>query len=226
MERKADCRFCYPASTNHSHFGRFGLSRLDMVPLLETDYVKVLPDILPVSQEGIHFLMVPKIHRYSYAAFPEFSSHVGFVLHEVGAMAGEEMAFFEHGGVKDNGKSQSVYHAHAHMISTQGKDVLRYMSDALTNEGIQYQWIETPDESPIANLQQVFQNAGYLYVQRGRMGIIAHDYNDSFPSQLTQRNMSKLYSGRELNWKETYKDDELAVLSCKRIFNIIERCKR
>ena len=55
---------------------------------------------------------------------------------------------------------------------------------------------------------------------------MAHNRDDQIPSQLMQRNMSRLLSGRVLDWKRIGAEEELAVLAVLRIANLLERCKQ
>ena len=136
------------------------------------------------------------------------------------------MVIFEHGGIKDGGRNQSVYHQHAHICTSGGYDTIRYMADMLEAEGVFFDPVDTVDRSPIINLQREFKGQPYFYVQQGARGIMAHNRDDQIPSQLMQRNMSRLLSGRVLDWKRIGAEEELAVLAVLRIANLLERCKQ
>ncbi len=229
-ELSPDCHFCVPSRGSDrpyvAHFAVSGRERLDQVVLFQTENIKVLPDLLPVHPDGLHLLLIPKPHRYSFAAIPELSDEVGITIKALEKMTNEQLIVFEHGGTKEGGSNQSVYHQHAHLIGSQEKNVLKYMSEVLDQAKIEYERISTTDASPIVNLQSIFQNHGYFYIQQGRSGLMAHDPNDRFPSQLAQLNMSQLLTGNGLNWKQIPTNDDLARLSIERIINLIDICKR
>src|SRR5258708_7699873 len=92
------CTFCAPTETDRPHFAEFGRGRIDLVPILETDNLQVLPDALPVSPDGLHMLVIPHPHKYSFAANPDLGYEVGHVLRELEERIGQPLAIFEHGG--------------------------------------------------------------------------------------------------------------------------------
>ena len=228
IERKPDCRFCSPNNASWEHFEEYGKSPLDKVRLHESANLVVLPDILPVSPK-FHGLIVPREHRLALASLFQLNQEVGQTLHRVEKLIGRPLVFFEHGGASErNGGIQSVFHAHGHLISTE-KDirVLDYMKDVLLRMGIQCLGLEDLDPSPISNIRKAAKkDCGYLYIQMGRQGLMAYDKEDTFPSQITQRAMSRfLNSGHELDWKRIDQDEELARLSVARIASVIKSCK-
>ncbi len=222
IEKEQGCTFCNPESVKRPHFNDYGKDRLDLVHFVETDNVLVIPDLLPV---GIHLLMIIKRHNYSFAAHPELVKEVGSALHQTEQITRTPIVFIEHGGIADGGSNQSIYHQHAHLFGANGFDLVRFMSNVLNDKQIFYQQFFTPDPSPITNLGQVYQNKAYLYLQQGHRGIIAHDPDNSFPSQLAQRNIGWLFENRELDWKQIPHNPELARLSVQKIIELIERCK-
>lgn len=219
----SNCEFCQPTPENFPHFKEFGKDRIDLKVLWETDNLIVKPDILPAGE--FHALVVPKLHEYSFARVAVEEEEYGNLLLNIKEAVGD-IAVFEHGGFKHGGKVQSVYHAHQHLIGTSGLRVLEYMETVGESEGVSYAFLEGVDECPLSTLRGFdLQEKGYFYIQQGRNALLAVDEEDSFPSQIAQRNMSLLLSGRVLNWKNVDKDEELAKLSVARISNIIERCK-
>lgn len=221
IEQKSGCTFCHPEKSVRPHFAEYGVSRLDLVKLVETDHIFVVPDLLPV---GAHVLMVIKKHDYSFAAHPNLAEEVGYMHHQLEYLFHTQMAFIEHGGITDGGSNQSIYHQHAHIIEAKGFDFIRCMSDVLEEQSLEHEIIFTPNASPAVNLQHAFDNQAYFYLQQGNRGIIAHDQNNTFPSQLAQKNLGLLLEGRELNWKQIPQDPDLAKLSVQKIVNLIERC--
>lgn len=221
VERKAGCTFCYPEQSTRPHFKEFGVARLDQVKLIETDHIYVVPDLLPI---GAHVLMIIKDHDNSFAVHPDLAEEIGYIHHQLETLFHTQMAFVEHGGVTENGSNQSIYHQHAHIIESKEFDLIRYMSDVLKAQSIEHEIILTPNSSPAVNLQRVFDNQAYFYLQQGNRGIIAHDPDNHFPSQLAQKNLSLFLEGRVLNWKQISNDHEIAKLSVQKIVELIERC--
>lgn len=226
MAERKPCSFCSPSPSEFPHFSRYGRERLDVVPILETPNLIVKPDILPVDPDGLHFLVVPKRHKYSFAASPDIAQEVGAVRREMEDKTGEALVYFEHGGVEEGNKNMSVYHQHAHMIPARGNDVLAYMGDRLRALALPHQFIATPDESPVINLQALFRGHPYVYIQQGRYGLWAESPDDQFPSQIAQRGMSALLSGWEIDWKQITQSEEHAKLSVARIAQALERCRQ
>lgn len=221
VERKAGCTFCYPEQSTRQHFKEFGVTRLDQVRLIETDHIYVIPDLLPI---GAHVLMVIKDHEYSFAAHPDLVEEVGYIHHQLEDLFHTQMVFIEHGGIADGGSNQSIYHQHAHIIETKDLNVVQYMSDVLEAQSIEHETIYTPDSSPAVNLQHAFDNQAYFYLQQGNRGVIAHDHDNHFPSQLAQKCLGLLLEGRALDWKQISQDPEIAKLSVQKVVNLIERC--
>lgn len=221
------CSFCKPI--DYPHFQRMGRDRLDLAHLIETENVYLKPDILPSSPVG-HYLVIPKPHNVSFAALPyELADEVGSIIYQAEQVMGMPMVFFEHGSIEEGSKIQSVYHQHGHLVPDGSTNILDFMRDWLNKMGIAHTVIDTPDLSPMVNLRQQFRGYNYLYVQQGRMGLMAHDNvdgdpTDGFPSQISQRGVSKLFRNRELNWKLIPTDDELARLSVASIAHIVDDC--
>ena len=225
---KPPCSFCEPQTTQYPHFAAYGRGRIDLVHLLETEHAYVKPDILPSSPDG-HLLLIPKPHGTSFAALPQLTSEIGQLLYQTEQILQRPVVFFEHGSIEEGAKVQSVYHQHAHIIPDGSSNVLDFMRDWLNKLGIPHEVIDTSDPSPIANLKRHFDGFNYLYIQQGRVGLMAHDNldgkpTDAFPSQITQRGASRLFHGRELNWKQIAQSDELARLSVQTIAHIVDDC--
>ena len=232
MEKKVNCVFCNDKLIKHPHFEQFGLRNdPDKMHIFETKNIFVKPELLSSSPEGLHLLVVPKIHRLSFWSLPELSYEVGQIIEKVETEFGRPFVFFEHGSLTQEGsKLQSVYHQHGHLIPDGSKSVLAYMEDRLKkNYQITYEKISTPDKSPIPNLRRYVKGFNYLYIQQGREGLIAHDHQegkpaDVFPSQITQKSMSLLLSNIEADWKQLPKHQEYARLSAQRIAALINLC--
>jgi len=134
-EQQSGCTFCNPEQSVRPHFAEYGVGRLDLVKLIETDHIFVVPDLLPM---GAHVLMVIKDHEYSFAAHPDLADDVGYVHHQLESLFHTQMVFIEHGGIKDGGSNQSIYHQHAHIIETKGLNIIQYMSDILEAQSIDH----------------------------------------------------------------------------------------
>jgi diadenosine tetraphosphate (Ap4A) HIT family hydrolase len=228
MSRLETCSFCKPKE--NPHFAQFGVCDLSNRILFESENIYVTPDVLPSHPDGLHLLMIPKPHRYSFAENPDLAEEVGYTLGQLERRFCTELVFFEHGSVKDGGKNQSIYHQHAHLIDAEGYDVIRYMSEYLNSipdylgGPIHHKVVHVADRSPIVNLQTLFDGVGYLYMQQGYGAIIAHDGVDGFPSQLTQRGMSRFF-GQEVNWKKLPHNEQMTRLSVQRLIRLMDRCR-
>jgi diadenosine tetraphosphate (Ap4A) HIT family hydrolase len=219
-----ECAFCNPGSSDFPHFKRMGVDRIDLVHLAETDRLIVKSDIIPASPL-FHALIIPKEHKFSFAHNHGLDSEVGHLIRELEAKAGE-LAFFEHGGFKEGSKIQSVYHNHAHLIATGGRRALEYMADTLSGMNVDFTRHVDVDSSPAKNVRDLeLHDTGYIYIQQGHEAILATDTDDNFPSQITQRSMSKFH-GRELNWKEVGQNEDLAKESVTRILQTIATCQQ
>ena len=219
------CAFCNPELTVPDYLGKHGVDRIDLTTLYESERLLVKPDILPAGD--FHALVIPHEHKFSFAQNHGLGEEVGSLLYQIEETIGDSLVWFEHGGVQEGAKVQSVYHNHAHLIGTEGKDVISYMESVLDSEGVLYSRVAGVDSSPALNLERMgLSDTGYFYVQQGSFGLLATDESDGFPSQITQRNMSKLLSGKELNWKLAGSDPELARQSIIRMFNVIEKCRK
>ena len=239
MAEKKPCGFCDtqqilkqdPGFPRH-HLTEFGLPRLDIVPLFQTDRLAVFPDILPAEPHGLHFLVVPSQHGQAYAQRPELADELGYIIARVESEFGVPMIRGEHGGGSPEmgygeSKNQSVYHQHIHLAGNPyGLDVLEYMRDALKRkEGINYRTLHGLDGTPSPILRRRYTGHPYLYIQQGSEGIWAEDPGDTFRSQILQRNLSALLSGEPLNWKHIPNKPDLARLSAQRIVKVFEQCK-
>lgn len=218
-----ECQFCSPEMTSFTHFEERGLERIDLAILRKTENFVAKPDSLPVHPEGIHMLVIPNKHTYSFAQLPtEVGPEVQDLVGDLETTLGEELVLFEHGGIKHGGKIQSVYHAHAHLIGSGGNNVLGYMAGVLEQEQIGYD-VVSADHNPVRNIQGAFQNQGYFYIQQDGFAIVAHDPNEVLPSQLAQRNMSALLTGEVVNWKKMGANPRYADLSVGRISSLLDK---
>jgi hypothetical protein len=224
--RKDNCPFCKPDQFLRPHFEEFGVPGLDKAVLIETDNFIVVPDLLPVvpADEGVHILVCSKSHRCSLGECFAAADEIGGLAYNLEQKFGQPLVIAEHGGFQDGNNTQSVYHAHAHIVTKNGKGVLEYMGDDLINQGIVYTSLENLDPSIVLNLCEINPHGeGYLFVQSERAGLLAEDIDGSFPSQITQRALSRLLSGCELNWKEIPVNGELAKLSVQRVVNLVSK---
>lgn len=226
--KKPSCDFCNPhLSPGGKHFLEYGPNgRLDLAPLIDTEHMLVLPDILPVNPDG-HAILIPKAHILSLAQWDGFSEETGKLIYQVEEKLKFPLTIFEHGGVSEIGNThQSKVHAHMHLIANrQDFNIIELMKYFFKNKGIFWQEIALTDSSPPRNLRHLFQGRGYIYVQQGRSALIAHENGTKFPSLVTQGLTSVIYSNRELNWKTISKDSELAKLSIQRIVDIRKKCQ-
>ena len=218
------CQFCSDHMSGFNHFNERGLTRLDTVHLRDTENFFVIPDSLPVHPEGYHVVMIPRKHVFSYAQLPaELGEEAQAIVTELETALEEELVLFEHGGTKHGGKVQSVYHAHAHLIGSGGHDVLSYMEEVFNQEGITNYERTHANHSITRNIERLFKGQNYFYIQQNGEALIAHDPDDSMPSQLAQRNMSLLLTGEVVNWKEIPANSRFADLSIERINKVVSK---
>jgi hypothetical protein len=223
---KENCEFCNQTQDRFQHFSEYGVDRIDLTRLWQTDKLFVKPDVLPVSG-GFHGLVIPFEHRFSFAQNHGLNEEVGQLLSTIKEKIGKDLVWFEHGGIQEGSKVQSVYHNHAHIIATEEVRVLDFMEDVLDEMNIHTSRLVGVDASPAFNVHALgLEDKGYIYIQQKSEALLAINDDDSFPSQIAQRNMSRLLSGRELNWKQLDTDPELAKLSIVRILDIINLCKK
>ncbi len=239
MGEKKPCSFCdipriqkNPYAPAKHPLVELGLPRLDMMPILQTDNLMVLSDILPAEPDGLHFLVVPRVHRQAFAQAPELKHELGYVIARVEEEFGTPMIRGEHGGGSPGegygeSKNQSIYHQHMHLVGNpHGLDVVGFMKDVLTSkEKIGYKLLHGLDGTPTPLLTDRYNGHPYLFIQQGSEGIWAEDPGDTFPSQILQRNLSNLLSGASLNWKNIPQQPDLARLSAQRIVKTFDRCK-
>jgi len=240
MAEKKPCNFCdteqilkkSPGYPRH-HLIEFGLPRLDIVPLMQTENLAVFPDILPAEPHGLHFLVVPSAHGQAYAQRPELADELGYIIARVESEFGVPMIRGEHGGGSPEmgygeSNNQSVYHQHVHLAGNPyGLDVLGYMKDALRRkENIDCKTLHGLDGTPSPVVSRKYTGHPYLYIQQGSEGIWAEDVGDTFRSQILQRNLSSLLSGDPLDWKLIPSKPDLARLSAQRIMKVFNQCKR
>ena len=233
------CLFCHPENLPEEytrHFPDYGLpSRLDLMPVIETETLLVKPDLVPVHPGGLHFLMIPKDHKLAYGEAANGSLQlvhdVGWIMRRLEQEFGTKFLYAEHGGGLpelgyEESKVQSVYHLHAHLVSADGFDLIRYMEDALrVNEGIlEMTGNVDSDENPATEVAQFYTGHPSLYFQLGRRGLWVEDNGDIYPSQITQRNLSRFY-GPEVDWKTIPQNSQMARFSAQRIMSLVSRCR-
>ncbi len=138
----------------------------------------------------------------------------------------------EHGGsgtpsVKSS--VQSIHHRHLHVLPGT-IDATKVIGEVLNSENIDYQLDKVRFRSPLTNdhlLSESSSGFGYLYIHdyRRNVGLLAPDRSNSFPSQITQRNLALAYLGEFHNWKELHNSQTSQQIAAQRIINTIERCK-
>lgn len=213
----SECKFCNSHGSDLDHFKEHGVDRIDLARLTETENFYVIPDSLPVHPDGLHVLLVPKIHLYSFASLPEsIDLEAQAQIDAMTDFFGGDVAIFEHGGVKHGGNTQSVYHAHAHIIAAEGNDVISYVKQTLDSHKLPWEPVH-PNHHSVPTIRESFQGHGYFFIQHNNRAIISHDPADSFPSQMTQRTMSQLLTGEVVDWKRVPEVPRFADLSVNRV---------
>jgi hypothetical protein len=144
------------------------------------------------------------------------------------------LVVFEHGGLREEGKHQSIYHAHAHLIGgLEGFDVIRYMSDMLNGQlppdklTYPHQIVHAPNHAFVIDAWRYFQEqpVPYLFIQQKPLGIFVPDSEGNMASQITQRAMHLFFSGEILDWKQLESHPDWQKLSIVRILSLLEECK-
>ncbi len=229
---KKNCSFCNPNLEKHPHFQEFGLPpNISSYPILQTDFFRVKPDILPVNPDGFHLLLVPRSHILNTTELPEESyREIYELMKRIQELIGPYV-IFEHGAIKEGSNHQSVYHAHVHLIGgIECYDVSRYLQDVLQggldqDEKYSYQVIGTPSLVFPENIRKLFGGEApcpYLYFQQGRQGLIVLDPENKMKSQVTQRAMSR-FSGQQLDWKQIVNGgEEEKIESARRIRSLLD----
>lgn len=229
---KEDCRFCFPNVNDFPHLKTYGLKRLDLLPIAESDNFKVKPDILPANPDGRHFLVFPKKHLYNFASIggdQRIICELGSLIYNLEQRFGS-LVIFEHGGIREGNNNQSVYHAHFHAIGgLEDVDIISYMIDMISgglnpNEIYPYQLLPAPNYDFLSNLTTRFNGFPYLYVEQGTRALYIEDRNGHMKSQVTQRSMNLFFSGKVLDWKRIPEVEEFARESARRLANIYELC--
>jgi len=150
MALKEGCTFCYPKTSNFSHFRRYGKEKLDQFIVVETDDYLVKPDILPGNPDGCHMLIFPKNHIYNLSSLKNHKYRMGTLIKKLENKFGDDFAIFEHGGTGEGNNIQSVYHAHSHIYwGLGGFDLISYMKDMLSGklDGVVYPYKIVPAPS-------------------------------------------------------------------------------
>lgn len=238
-ERKDGCLFCYPdqfpptpqfaAWPGWAERGRTG--NLAEVALFETDNLRVIPDALPVREDGQHVLLVGNTHRTAFAQPEDLGAETFYILNRLREESDGLVIFAEHGaglpelGHVEQAKNQSIHHRHAHIIWGQdhGRDPLRYMQDELTHDGWAPRLVDVPD-SPVSSLQKLYAGHPYLFFNVGNVGLWVEDVQGVMPSMVTQRKLSKFFGGEELSWKDIPGNPGLEAVATKRLMNLVTRC--
>lgn len=232
MVEKDGCRFCHPNLGDFPHLKEFGLPRLDLLRVKETEHFIVKPDILPANPDGRHFLVFPKEHKFNFASYggnPEIVYDLGRLIYSLEQKFGQ-LVIFEHGGIKEGSNNQSVYHAHFHAIGgLEGFDIISWMTDMVSggldpNEIYPYTIFPAPNYDFLSNLHQRFNGHPYLYIEQGPNALYVEDPNEQMKSQVTQRSMHLFFSGKILDWKRIPENDEFARESARRLANICDLC--
>jgi hypothetical protein len=238
-DKKDDCLFCDPTMggvTQHvaswqgwNERGRAG--NLAEIVFFESKGIKVIPDSLPVKENGHHVLLVRKPHRTAYAQDEDVSGEVIDIMDRLHDETGKQWIFAEHGGgMPHNGHeeksgNQSVWHAHGHAIEIDddGRDPLRFMKEFLRQEGWHAQEIPVLNCDPIGAIRIHYDGNPYAFFQYGSAALWVVDREGTMKSMLTQRAMSR-YHGEELRWKDIPKDPRVAEIATRRLMNLLSRC--
>lgn len=237
QQEKENCPFCTPENFIRPHFTEYGVDpRLDKTPVVEMDNLVVTPDVLPASPDFHLIVYTREDCKVSFASSPELWSEMGEVLFQLEDLLNKPLFFVEHGGFSGNSKSgagtskvQTVSHRHAHLFPYELR-LADYMHDALDEMKIENNRFTNGSYSPLLTMDKLpeCRRNSYLFAQEvkeGGRGLVAYDRENIWPSQITQKNISDLLSGRELDWKLIEEDDELARTSVRRVLNIIEKCR-
>ena len=227
---RENCPFCIP--TSHDWLTKWGVSAdKENAPILSTERLKVIPDLMPVSDE-FHVLITSLDHRHAFASSPELDTELSLILSILEARTGRPLIIAEHGGAEESSvasKVQSIHHRHLHILPGT-VDATKIIGGVLKNEGIDYSLGVANTPSPLTNtsLIQVSQNnEGYLYLHdhSRNISLLAPDKDNEFPSQITQRHLAIAYLGEFHNWKELLTSTQSQQIAAKRIISTIERCQ-
>lgn len=227
---KDNCPFCIP--TSHDWLTKWGVSAdRANAPILSTKRLKVIPDLMPVSDE-FHVLITSLDHRHAFASSPELDTELKLILSILEVRTGTPLIIAEHGGAEESSvasKVQSIHHRHLHILPAT-VDATKIIGDVLKNEGIDFSLGGASTPSPLANsaLIQVSQsNEGYLYLHDhySNVSLLAPDKDNQFPSQITQRHLAIAYLGEFHNWKELLASTQSQQIAAQRIISTIERCQ-
>ena len=234
QEKLEKCVLCDYQAGVLPHFKTYGREPLQSFVVAQTDNFQVKPDVLPAEPvEGLHFLMHPKRHTFNYADLHRDANEVGGLFYQMEHRFGP-LVIFEHGGVKQGNKNQSVYHAHAHLYGgLVGFDVIAYMEHMLSgglgyDEIYPYQIIPARDYAFLVNLKQRYNGHPYLYIEQGPWALFAEDDSERMKSQIAQRSMYRHFSGdvlgRMLNWKNIPDCEVSTRESVRRLATLVDNC--
>lgn len=239
-DKKNDCLFCEPkigGVTPHiaqwpGWAERGGPGNLAEIVLYETKNLRVIPDSLPVREDGMHILLVRNSHRTAFAQQEDVGADVTHIMRRLRDETKHQWVFAEHGGgMPHNGHeeksgNQSVWHGHGHVmkLDVNGRDPLAHMKDELHEEG--WNTIEVPvlDDNPVATIQSLYEGDPYFFFSVGPTALWVSDREGKMKSMLTQRKMSKFFGGEELRWKEIPNNPQLAEVATRRLMNLMSCC--
>jgi len=231
--KKEGCVFCQPELSFFPHFELHGVSHIDRVIIHESDNFLVKPDVLPGNPDGIHMLLIPKVHTLNFAGQNEFTDEIGRIMYTLEQHFGP-LVVFEHGGLQEGSNHQSVYHAHAHLYGgLDGFDIISYMSDMLNGKlppdyrNYPHQIVPATNYAFVTDAWRYFQRqpVPYLFIQQRPWGIFVSDPENNMASQITQRAMHLFFSGEIFDWKQLESHPDWQKLSIVRILSLLEKCK-
>ncbi len=230
MTTSETCPFCI--TKEHTWLTNWGVPPEKVNnPLIETNNLIVMPDLLPVS-DIFHLIIKTVDHKSAFGVSPELDKELSLVLELLEFRTGYPLIVAEHGGsATPSVKSsvQSIHHRHLHVVPGT-IDATNVISKVLKNEKIDYQIDKVRSRSPLTNdhlLSESSSGFGYLYIHdyRRNAGLLAPDRSNSFPSQITQRNLAIAYLGEFHNWKELQNSQASQQIAAQRIISTIERCQ-
>ncbi|MFH1244716.1 MAG: hypothetical protein V1487_04085 [bacterium] len=227
---RENCPFCIP--TSHDWLTKWGVSADKAnAPILSTERLKVIPDLMPVSDE-FHVLITSFDHRHAFASSPELDTELSLIISILEVRTGRPLIIAEHGGVEELGvtsKVQSIHHRHLHILPAT-VPATQIIADALDKERIKYTLGTAESPSPLANRSLIEVSKGgngylYLHDHHRNTSLLAPDRRNKFPSQITQRHLAIAYLGKFHNWKELLESPQSQQIAAQRIISTIERCQ-
>jgi len=150
----------------------------------------------------------------------------GALTFELEYILGQPIAILEHGGAGPGANHQSIYHAHAHIVTTELNPIPILSSD-FARRNVSHTSFAVADHSHIETVTTLASGANYLYAQSAGAALLTIDTDGTHPSQQIQRALGTQHYGTFLDWKQIGQDsdDALAKLSVQRMLSMIDRCR-